>query len=107
MFMSSYCYFGSNRNIYIAIRKGNKSTNRYHGNPNYWDRSASVNSVDLVRLLQMEQSDQGLLCLHPVYIFECITALSNQIVPLLALKAPITTAADGIHKYFFIVFQRK
>ena len=26
---------------------------------------------------------------------------------LLALKAPITTAADDIHKYFFIVFQRK
>ena len=25
----------------------------------------------------------------------------------LTLKAPITTAADGIHKYFFIVFQRK
>ena len=26
---------------------------------------------------------------------------------LLTLKAQITTAADGIHKYFFIVFQRK
>ena len=25
----------------------------------------------------------------------------------LALKAPITTTADDIHKYFFIVFQRK
>ena len=25
----------------------------------------------------------------------------------LALKGPITTAADDIHKYFFIVFQRK
>ena len=25
----------------------------------------------------------------------------------LTLKAPITTAADGIYKYFFIVFQRK
>ena len=25
----------------------------------------------------------------------------------LALKAPITTAADDIHKYFFIVFSRK
>ena len=25
----------------------------------------------------------------------------------LSLKAPITTAADDIHKYFFIVFQRK
>ena len=25
----------------------------------------------------------------------------------LTLRAPITTAADDIHKYFFIVFQRK
>ena len=25
----------------------------------------------------------------------------------LTLKAPITTAADDIHKYYFIVFQRK
>ena len=25
----------------------------------------------------------------------------------LTLQAPITTAADDIHKYFFIVFQRK
>ena len=29
------------------------------------------------------------------------------IIALLSLKAPITTAADDIHKYFFIVFQRK
>ena len=26
---------------------------------------------------------------------------------VLTLKVPITTAADDIHKYFFIVFQRK
>ena len=26
---------------------------------------------------------------------------------VLSLKVPITTAADDIHKYFFIVFQRK
>ena len=26
---------------------------------------------------------------------------------VLTLKAPITTAADDIYKYFFIVFQRK
>ena len=25
----------------------------------------------------------------------------------LTLKVPVTTAADDIHKYFFIVFQRK
>ena len=25
----------------------------------------------------------------------------------LTLKVPVTTAADNIHKYFFIVFQRK
>ena len=29
----------------------------------------------------------------------------QSVVPL-TLKAPITTAADDIHKYFFIVFQR-
>ena len=28
-------------------------------------------------------------------------------VGLLTLKAPITTAADDIHKYFFIVFSEK
>ena len=28
-------------------------------------------------------------------------------VIILTLKAPIMTAADDIHKYFFIVFQRK
>ena len=28
-------------------------------------------------------------------------------VSILTLKVPITTAADDIHKYFFIVFQRK
>ena len=26
---------------------------------------------------------------------------------ILTLKTPVTTAADDIHKYFFIVFQRK
>ena len=29
------------------------------------------------------------------------------VMELLTLKAPIMTAADDIHKYFFIVFQRK
>ena len=29
------------------------------------------------------------------------------VIGALTLKAPITTAADNIHKYFFIVFQRK
>ena len=28
-------------------------------------------------------------------------------VSMLTLKVPIMTAADDIHKYFFIVFQRK
>ena len=30
-----------------------------------------------------------------------------RMVEVLTLKAPITTAADDSHKYFFIVFQRK
>ena len=33
--------------------------------------------------------------------------LLTQSCGLLSLKAPITTAADDIHKYFFTVFQRK
>ena len=31
----------------------------------------------------------------------------NSLICDLTLKAPITTEADDIHKYFFIVFQRK
>ena len=33
--------------------------------------------------------------------------LLNNIENFLTLKAPITTAADDIHKYFFIVFSEK
>ena len=36
-----------------------------------------------------------------------IFCVINKGVQLLTLKAPITTAADDIYKYFFIVFQRK
>ena len=36
-----------------------------------------------------------------------IAALKIENPNFLTLKAPITTAADDIHKYFFIVFQRK
>ena len=35
----------------------------------------------------------------------CPVQLDHDLI--LTLKAPITTAADNIHKYFFIVFQRK
>ena len=31
----------------------------------------------------------------------------KNLIHSLTLKAPITTAVDDIHKYFFIVFQRK
>ena len=43
-------------------------------------------------LLQLFKSDLGQYC-HGII--------------MLTLKAPVTTAADNIHKYFFIVFQRK
>ena len=36
---------------------------------------------------------------HPYHLYESICSLT--------LKAPITIAADNIHKYFFTVFQRK
>ena len=42
--------------------------------------------------------------------FAAIFSPNNLQIPLysaLTLKALITTAADDIHKYFFIVFQRK
>ena len=35
------------------------------------------------------------------------TEITNGKKEGLTLKAPITTAADDIHKYFFIVFQGK
>ena len=40
--------------------------------------------------------------------FSCrkTSLLEDQSISL-TLKVPITTAADDIHKYFFIVFQRK
>ena len=36
-----------------------------------------------------------------------VSLTKSLVMGLLTLKAPITTAADDIHKYFFIVFQRK
>ena len=39
-----------------------------------------------------------------MFEFQC---LSNTLFILLTLKAPITTAADNIHKSFFNVLQRK
>ena len=52
---------------------------------------------------------QILITMFPV---ECIhsqscIAADRLFICVLTLKAPITTAADDIHKYFFIVFQRK
>ena len=38
---------------------------------------------------------------------EASKVIGSNTVKDLTLKAPITTAADDIHKYFFIVFQRK
>ena len=35
------------------------------------------------------------------------TVMSEMFPGILTLKAPVTTAADNIHKYFLIVFQRK
>ena len=47
-----------------------------------------------------------------LFFFFCIIAkqavfVCVWVVCILTLKAPITTAADDIHKYFFIVFQIK
>ena len=36
-----------------------------------------------------------------------LTPIPTKVEDKLTLKAPIMTAADGIHKYFFIVFEKK
>ena len=53
------------------------------------------------------------------HLYEVVSSAENQKIKVnrslvwflvvlgLTLKAPITTAADDIHKYFFIVFQRQ
>ena len=46
-----------------------------------------------------EENLQRLCC-----IWDCVVEVH---VSLLTLKAPITTAADDIHKYIFIVIQRE
>ena len=41
------------------------------------------------------------------FLLNVISALEGTLIDInLTLKAPIMTAADDIHKYFFIVFQR-
>ena len=42
-----------------------------------------------------------------VFVHTCILYPSEYSMMNFTHKAPITTAADNIHKYFFIVFQRK
>ena len=44
---------------------------------------------------------------HHVSSFLILLVSLSSMICVLTLKAPIITAADGIHKYFFIVFQRK
>ena len=60
-------------------------------------RGYYANNTELVQKLQKAVSDQGLHC-WPTKI-----SMENSFNPL----APITAAADDIHKYFFIVLQRK
>ena len=44
---------------------------------------------------------------HDVVIDMTLCQCFIKVILMLTLKAPVTTAADDIHKYFFIVFQRK
>ena len=41
------------------------------------------------------------------YLLKGSDTVNRYYAYILALKAPIMAAADDIHKYFFIVFQRK
>ena len=81
------------------------------------DAAGMANRVDLDQIAPEKQSD---LCLHCLLSPICLNdsnfflyspgeeiLTSTQNIILLTLKAPITTAADNIHQYFFIVFQRK
>ena len=45
--------------------------------------------------------------LEGVKVTETDVNRETEKLQVLAFKAPLTTAADDIHKYFFIVFQRK
>ena len=49
------------------------------------------------QVIRMFPTQEWLLLSYSYFCFHCF----------LILKAPITTAADNIHKYFFVVFQRK
>ena len=51
----------------------------------------------------------GYIVWVPVYSWISLFPVSRSVSILkhLFLKAPVTTAADDIHKKFFIVFQRK
>ena len=44
---------------------------------------------------------------HSLNFYFCLVRLMVGGGDRLTFKVPITTAADDIHKYFFIVFQRK
>ena len=61
-----------------------------------------ANSADSDQTLHIAASDLGLHCLPVLLLWDI-----RQICQNLTLKAPVMTAADDIHKYFFIVFQRK
>ena len=54
-------------------------------------------SLDMIEILTKMAKD-SISSIHPSL---------NYHYNILTLKAPIMTAADDIHKYFFIVFQRK
>ena len=59
-----------------------------------------ANSVDLDEAAHHELSHQDL---H----VSKFSFFSSPVPEVLTIKVPITTAADDIHKYLFIVFQRK
>ena len=79
----------------------------------YWMKiksKAIYKSVLLMFLTTEKADDKIFICkfflkkLSPKYIIMRFQRLESK---QLTLKALITTAADDIHKYFFIVFQRK
>ena len=77
------------------------------------DRPVQMHKQSKAQIMQSYQGLQYLpFHLHISVAFNCPSKpncyiLGSIMVIILTLKGPILTAADDIHKYFFIVFQRK
>ena len=61
---------------------------------------------ELITYCEPTQVRHMMQVIEPQFQRDFISLLPKEVY-MLTLKGSITTAADDIHKYFFIVFQRK